>query len=146
MKPVRWHGSWVIRAPREKVYQKMTEFDRWADLMPGIVKSARVVSRTDSVVILDGVFNILGREGRGMMNISLHPSDGYDAENISAKLGEEKENVRLEEIPEGTLYKWTVDAQPNGIHVRLLGGFLNGFIRRFYERTIINPLRRAVEQ
>ena len=146
MKPVRWQGSWVIRAPRDKVYQKMTDFEHWAELMPGIIKSARVVSRTNSSVILDGVFSILGRRGRGVMNIRLYPLSGYDAENISAKLGEEKEQVRLEEIPEGTLYKWTVDAQPNGIHVHLLSGFLSRFVHRFYERTIIKPLRQALEQ
>lgn len=145
-KTIRWHGAWKIRAPREKVYQLMTEFDRWGELMPGIVKSARVVSRTDSTVILEGVFNILGREGRGVMNFRLHPLVGYDADNTSEKLGEEKETVRLEEIPEGTLYKWTVDARPNGILVNLLGSFLNPFIRRFYERTIIDPLRRALER
>ena len=146
MKPIRWQGSWIIHAPHDKVYQLMTDFDRWAELMPGIVKSARVVSRTESAVVLDGVFNILGREGRGVMNFRLYPLVGYDADNTSEKLGEEKETVRLEQIPEGTLYKWTVDAKPNGIHVRLLGKFLSYFIRRFYERTIIKPLRRALEQ
>ncbi|MGH9947936.1 MAG: SRPBCC family protein [Pyrinomonadaceae bacterium] len=146
MKPVRWQGSWVIRAPREKVYKWMTDFDRWAELMPDIVKSARVISRTDSTVVLDGVFRILGREGRGVMNIRLHPLAGFDADNTSEKLGEEKETVRFEEIPEGTLYKWTVEVKPSGIHVHLLSKFLGYFIRRFYERTIIKPLSRAVEQ
>ena len=146
MKPIRWQGSWVIRAPPEKVYQWMTDFDRWAELMPDIVKSARVVSRTDSAVVLDGVFSILGREGHGVMNIQLHPLTGFDADNISEKLGEEKETVRFEQIPEGTLYKWAVDVNPRGIHIHLLSRFIGYFVRRFYERTIIKPLSRALEQ
>ncbi|MGH9947931.1 MAG: SRPBCC family protein [Pyrinomonadaceae bacterium] len=145
MKPLRWQGSWIIRAPQDKVYALMTDFDSWAELMPDIVKSARVVRRTESAIVLEGIFNILGREGNGVMNFQLHPLLGYDAENASEILGEEKETVRLETISEGTLYKWTVDAKPNGIHVRLLGKFLGHFIRRFYERTIIEPIRQALE-
>ena len=146
MKPIRWQGSWVIRAPPEKVYRWMTDFDRWAELMPDIVKSARIVSRTDSSVVLDGVFSILGREGHGVMTIQLHPLAGFDADNTSEKLGEEKETVRFEKIPEGTLYKWVVDVNPRGIHIHLLSRFIGYFVRRFYERTIIKPLSRALEQ
>lgn len=145
MKPIRWEGAWTIRAPRDKVYQWMTDFDRWAEMMPGIVKSARVVSRAETAVVLEGEFNLLGRTGRGVMNIRLHPPAGFDADNVSERLGEEKETIRFEETPEGTLYKWAVDAKPNGVHVRLLSKFLGYFVRRFYERTIIKPLREALE-
>lgn len=145
MKPIRWEGAWTIRAPRDEVYRWVTDFERWAELMPGIVKSARVISRTETAVVLEGEFNLLGRKGRGVMNIRLRPPAGYDADNVSEKLGEEKEAIRLEEIPEGTLYKWAVDAMPKGIHVRLPGKFAGYFVRRFYERTIIKPLRGALE-
>ena len=145
MKPIRWEGSWTIRAPRDEVYRWMTDFDHWAKKMPGIVKSARVVSRTETAVVVKGEFNLLGRKGRGVMNIRLHPLAGFDADNDSEELGEEKETVRFEEIPEGTLYKWVVDAKPNGFHVRLLSRFLGYFVRRFYERTIIKPLKGALE-
>lgn len=146
MKPTRWEGSWIIRAPRDKVYEWATDFEHWSELMPGIVKSARVISRTETAVVLEGEFNLLGRTGRGVMKIRLHPPAGYDADNDSAELGEEKETIRFEEIPEGTLYKWSVDAKPKGIHIHLLSKFVGYFIRRFYERTIIKPLKRALEQ
>ena len=80
------------------------------------------------------------------MDICLYPLTGFDAENSSEELGEEKESVRLEEVPEGTLYKWTVHARPKGFHVQLLSRFIGFFIRRFYERTIIKPLRHALEK
>ena len=146
MKPVRWEGSWTVRAPREKVYEWMTDFEHWPELMPGIVKSAHVVSRTETAVILDGEFNLLGRTGRGVMNIRLHPLAGFDADNTSKELGDEKETVRFEEIPEGTRYHWAVDARPKGVHIHLLSKFIGYFVRRFYERTIIKPLRQALEQ
>lgn len=146
MKPVRWEGSWTVRAPREKVYEWMTDFERWPELMPGIVKSARVVSRTETAVVLDGEFNLLGRHGRGVMSIRLHPPAGFDADNTSEELGDEKETVRFEEIPKGTRYHWAVDAKPKGVHIHLLSKLIGYFVRRFYERTIIKPLRRALEQ
>lgn len=79
------------------------------------------------------------------MTIRLNRPVGYESSNVSENLGEECEFVRLEEVPEGTLYKWNVEAKPNGRVIRIFGRFLQPFIRRFYERTMINPIRKELE-
>ncbi|HEY0100428.1 MAG TPA: SRPBCC family protein [Pyrinomonadaceae bacterium] len=58
MKTVRWAGAWLIRAPRNEVYALMTDFERWPETLPGIVEQARVISRTDTAVVLEGDFNL----------------------------------------------------------------------------------------
>lgn len=146
MKPIRWEGSWVIRAPRDSVYEKMMDFENWPELFPEMVKSIRVIKRTDRAAVLEGDFNLLGRRGRGLMNIRLQPPVGYDADNTSEELGDEKESLRFEEVSEGTLYRWTVDARPKGSINHLLGMLFGFFVRWYYERTLIKPLRKALER
>lgn len=89
MKPIQWNGSCIIRAPRDKVHEWATDFDRWPELMPGIVKSLSVNSRSETEVLLKGVFNILGRQWNGLMTIRPLRNIGYDSKNTSARLGQE---------------------------------------------------------
>lgn len=146
MKPVRWEGAWVIRASREKVYEAMTDFENWPNVFPEMVKSVRVVSRTSTTAVLEGDFELMGRRGRGLMNIRLRPPAGYGADNASEELGDEKETLRFEDVPEGTLYRWAVDARPKGFFNHLFGALFGFYVRRFYERTLIAPLRKALEK
>jgi Polyketide cyclase / dehydrase and lipid transport len=146
MKPARWEGTWVVRAPRRKVYEAMTDFEGWPRRFPEMVKSVRVVSRTEAEAVLEGEFVLMGRRGRGRMNIRLLPPTGYDADNTSEELGSERETLRFEEVPEGTLYRWAVDARPKGFFDHLLGRLFGFYVRRYYERTLITPLRKALER
>ena len=145
MKPVRWRGAWLIGAPRARVYELMTDFERWPERFPEMVKFIQVVSRADTSAVLEGEFDLLGRRGRGRMHLKLQPPSGYDADNTSAEFGREKEKLRFEEIPEGTLFKWEVEAEPKGFFDHLLGRFAGFYVRRFYEKTLIGPLKKAVE-
>src|SRR5688572_25471340 len=120
MKPVRFHGDWIIRAPRDRVYALMTDFERWPELFPQMVEAITVVSRNETTAVVEGDFNLVGRRGHGVMNIRLRRPSGYDADNTSAELGTEKESLRFEEIPKGTLYSWEVLAEPKGVWTRLL--------------------------
>lgn len=99
MRPARWTGSWTIRAPRERVFEVMTDFENWPKLFPGMVKTIRVVSRTDKVAVLEGDFELLGRKGRGVMRVTLDPPRGYATENSSAELGEEKRRSHSRRCP-----------------------------------------------
>jgi carbon monoxide dehydrogenase subunit G len=144
MRPIHWEGSWTIRAPRERVYEVMTDFENWPKLFPDLVKSIRVIRRTDTAAVLEGEFSLLGRKGHGVMHLRLHPPEGYSAENTSEELGEESETLKFEEAPEGTLYRWTVEARPKGLLNHLLGMVLGFYVRRFYERSLIGPLRKIV--
>lgn len=124
----------------------MTDFENWPNAFPEMVKSVKIVSRTDTAAVLEGDFELMGRRGRGLMNIRLIPPAGYDADNASEELGNEKETLRFEETPEGTLYRWAVDAQPKGFFNHLLGKLFGFYVRRFYERALIKPLRKALEK
>lgn len=146
MRPARWNGSWTIRAPRERVYEAMTDFENWPNLFPRMVKSIRVVSRTDAEAVLEGDFVLLGRKGRGVMRVTLDPPRGYVAANSSEELGEERETLEFEESPGGTHYRWAVEAKPKGFLNHLLGIVGGFYVRRYYERTLIVPLRKAVER
>lgn len=146
MRPARWKGTWMIRAPQERVYEAMTDFENWPRLFPRMVKSIRVVSRTEAEAVLEGDFELLGRTGSGVMRVTLDPPRGYVAKNTSEELGEENETLIFEEAPGGTLYRWAVEAKPNGFLNHLLGMVGGFYVRRYYERTLIMPLRKAIER
>lgn len=65
VRPVHWEGAWVIRAPRERVYELMTDFEKWPEVFPDMVKSIRVVSRTEMTAVVEGDFELVGNRGRG---------------------------------------------------------------------------------
>ncbi|MFN2513174.1 MAG: SRPBCC family protein [Pyrinomonadaceae bacterium] len=146
MRVVHWRGDWIIHASRKQVYALMTDFENWPSLMPGIVKSTRVVERTDTTAIVHGVFTLLGQKGEGLMNIQLDPPHGYYAENVSRQLGKEWETLQFQEVDQGTLFIWSVKVEPKKFIVRLMAPFLSLPIRWFYKRTIILPVRRALEK
>lgn len=89
---------------------------------------------------------MMGHRGRGVMNIRLNPPAGYDADNTSEELGDEKETLRCDEAPGGTFFRWAVDARPKGLFNHLLGALFGFYVRGFYERTLISPLRKALEK
>ena len=45
MKTIRLERSWIVRAPREKVYEIMTDFEKVPEYFPGVAKSARIASQ-----------------------------------------------------------------------------------------------------
>ena len=124
----------------------MTDFERWPAVFPEMVKAIRVLERLEGRVKLEGHFELVGRAGRGVMDIRLHPPAGFDADNASQELGAEKEVLRFEEMSGGTLYRWAVDARPRGFLNHLLGRLFGFYVRRFYERTLIKPLRAELER
>ncbi len=79
------------------------------------------------------------------MRIVLDPPDGYTADNTSEELGEERETLEFKEISEGTLYHWSVYAKPKGLIDYFLGVLFGFYVRRYYERTLIRPLKEALE-
>lgn len=138
-----------IDAPRERVWQLITDIDRWADTISGII-SVDIIERPD-----DGVIGLKWREERMMfgknafetMRISAaEPGHWYEttAENHGTIYNT---RVTVEDSNSKSLLTMQFSVQPVTIAARLMSlmSFMfNGTIRKMLEKDL-QDIRHALE-
>lgn len=147
MKKVHLAGSYVIRAPRQKVYEILTDFESAPKHFPRVAKSVRVVSRdgNDLVVQVETKGFLGSRTFYVRMETHLRPNEGFSSTNTSS-LGVEHEVVTLEDVSEGTRLVYVNDVEVQSRIFRILGGFLIRTVAlKYWERAYIGKLREILE-
>ena len=147
MKKVHLAGSYIIRAPRNKVYEILTDFENAPKYFPRVAKSARVVNRDgDNLVVQVETKAFLGSGTfHVQMEAHLRPNEGFTSTNTSS-VGVEHEVVTLEEVSEGTRFVYVNDVEVKSRIFRILGGFLIKTVAlKYWERAYIGKLREMLE-
>jgi carbon monoxide dehydrogenase subunit G len=147
MKSIHLAGSYIIRAPRHRVYEVLTDFESAPRHFPRVAKSARVLRRDgdDLEVEVETKAFLGSRTFRVHMETHLRPDRGFTSTNTSS-VGVEHEVVTLEDVPEGTRFVYVNDMDVTSRIFRLLGGFLIRTVAlRYWERAYIGRLREMLE-
>jgi len=117
---VRVEQAQVVKAPRERVFQIWTDYDRW----PGwsvLFPRVTVTERVGNTVHLDMDVKIMGRIAKRMEKHVLTPPE-------QVRVGGETEDVtnasvwKFESVPGGTLMTAAVEAELTGL-TKVLGPF-----------------------
>jgi len=147
VKRVHLAGSYIIRAPRQKVYEILTDLESAPKYFPRVAKSARVVNRdgNDLVAQVETKAFLGSRTFHVQMETHLRPNEGFTSTNTSS-LGVEHEVVTLEHVPEGTRLVYVNDVQVKSRIFRTLGGFLiRNVALKYWEWAYIGKLREMLE-
>ena len=147
MKAIRLEGSYLIRAPRQKVYEVLTDFQGAARHFPRVARSARIVGRdgNDLSVEVETKAFLGSRTFHVRMDAHLRPGEGFTSTNTSS-LGVEHETVTLHDVPEGTLLDYLNEVEVKSAVFRIFGGFLIRVVaRKYWERAYIGRLREMLE-
>ena len=147
MKRIRLEKSWVIRAPREAIYEVMTDFESAPKHFPSVAKSARIVSREGNhlVVEVETKAFLGSRTFKVHMETDLCPPEGFVSVNTSAPCVEH-ESFMMEVVPKGTRIDYVNEVEIKSRFFRLFGRFLIGKIALWYwERAVIGKLRKILE-
>lgn len=147
MKQIRLEGAYIIKAPREKVYEIMTDFENVPKHFPSVAKSARVLKRDGNNLIVEVETKafLFSKTYKVRMETTLRPNEGFTSVNTSS-LGVEHEVVNFEEIPEGTRMVYRNDVEIKSRFFRIFANLLLKKIAlKYWEHAVINKLKKMLE-
>ncbi|MFH0874295.1 MAG: SRPBCC family protein, partial [Candidatus Komeilibacteria bacterium] len=121
MKKMQLKGSWIIKAPREKVYKIMSDFENMPRYFPDVAESLRIVKREGNNLTIEAKAKSFGRVILTKMQTQLRPPIGYVSDNKSAIGTAGHEEFLLEEVLEGTKIYYTYDLEINNVFLRIFG-------------------------
>jgi carbon monoxide dehydrogenase subunit G len=145
MKNVTLSGSWIIKAPRLKIYEIISDFENAPKYFPSVSHSMKIHEKKGNHLIIEATTKTLGMKFKVRMKTELLPPYGFKSINESG-LAIEDETFSMEEVPEGTEINYTN-------HVEIKNNFSKPFSSliigkpalKFWEREYINKLRTILE-
>lgn len=142
------HATWLIKAPLAAVADIMTDFERWPEYFPKVGESIRMVKREGNNLEMDATVKSFGKRFPVKMNTQILPGKGFISDNVSPKFGTSgHEELLLTERPEGTEIDYTYQVTIHKRWLRIIAKPLIGwFSMKYWERAVINVLRKRVER
>jgi len=133
MREILLTGSWFIRAPREKVYSVISDFEAMPVNFPKVARAMRITERDGSRLTIHARAASFG---------SVFPEV-----NVNETLGTSgHEEFLLRDVPGGTRidYSYRVTIRPVWLRV-LAGPLIRWFGLPFWKRAFIDVLRARLE-
>ncbi|MFZ5377012.1 MAG: hypothetical protein ACOZAN_05130 [Patescibacteria group bacterium] len=125
MKPIILAGSWVIKAPRQRLYQIVTDFEKAAKYFPLVANSLKIIKKQGNNLTIEAVPKTFGIPFKVLMETQLFPNKGFKSINTSI-VAIENESFMMEEIAEGTKIIYRNEVQIKNNYLKLLGKLLIG--------------------
>lgn len=132
----------VFKAPREKVYQKLFDYEK----LPGIstiVKSTKIVKREENVQTIEVQGQLLGRRFKTTNRVTFTQPETV-VEEIVGGDATGRQEWSLKEVPEGTSVTLVSDITPKGLLGRIFSGLAKGKIEDTIEKEF-EALRKHIE-
>lgn len=120
MKNITLTGSWIIKAPREKIYAIMSDFEHMPKHFPKVAKSLKIVKREGNHLSIDGVAKTWGKTISVHMETELRPPYGFVSDNKSQIGTAGHEEFMMEEVPEGTKINYLYQVEIKSAFLRVL--------------------------
>ncbi|MDD5566700.1 MAG: SRPBCC family protein [Patescibacteria group bacterium] len=147
MNSIHLAGSWIIKAPRDKVYSIISDFENMPKNFPRVARRLTITKREGNHLSIDAVARTWGRDIPVRMETELRPPYGYVSENKNTIGTQGHEELLMEEVPEGTKINYTYEVALNNPLFRILGKPLIGwYAMRFWKRAVIDVLKKMLEK
>lgn len=148
MKEVNLHATWLIKAPLEKVFAVMTDFEKLPDYFPKVAESVQITKREGNNLEIDAAVKSFGRRFPVKMKAQILPGKGYISDNESPVFGTSgHEELLLSENQAGTVIDYTYQVS---IHKKWLRMFakplISWYSMKYWEKAVIDELRKIVEE
>lgn len=145
MSKVTLSGTWIIKAPIDKVYDIVSDFENAPKYFPIVAKSMKILEKNGNHLHILAASNTLGLTFKVNMETDLLPNKGFKSINESL-LAIENEELLMTSVLDGTKIDYT-----NIVTIK--NNFLNLFSKiligkpalKFWEWAYINRLRKIVE-
>ena len=147
MEKIHLEDSWIIKAPRKKIYEIMSDFENMPKYFPAVAESLRIVKREGNKLTIDAEAKTFGRIIKTKMITQLLPPKGYISDNKSALGTSGHEEFLMEEVPEGTRINYVYDVELSNAFLRIFAKPLIGwYAMRFWKQAVIDRLKEMLEK
>jgi carbon monoxide dehydrogenase subunit G len=143
---LRLEGTWLVRAPRQAVYEIITDFARLPVYFPAVARSAHVVRLDGRCFVVEAQTKaFLGSKTyRVRMEGELRPPEGFVSTNTSG-IGVEQESFMMEEVREGTRIRYVNVVDVRSPWFRLFGSVLLRHVALWYwKHAVIDRIEGVV--
>lgn len=139
-------GSWIIKAPRAKVYEIVTDFEKAPIYFPNIANSLKIIKKEGNHLSIEAITKTFGMPFKVQMETDLLPRQGFKSINES-RLAIENETFLLDDAAEGTKITYRNDVTIKNNLLKLFARILIGQPALwFWERMYIDALRKIIEK
>ena len=146
MKPIILMGTWIIKAPRQRIYEIVTDFEHASTYFPLVATSLRIINKKENRLTIDAIAKTFGIPFHVSMDTQLLPDIGFTSINSSA-LVIEHESFMMEEIPTGTKIIYRNEVQIKNTLLQLFAKMLIGKpALLFWKYAYIDRLQKASNQ
>lgn len=147
MKHIHLEGSWIIKAPTEKVFDIITDFENMPKYFPKVAKSIIITKRNGNDLEIDAIAKSFGTTFPVKMKTQIIPHRGFISDNTNVKLGiSGHEEFLLKETAEGTRIEYAYNVDIHKKWLRIIAKPLIGwFAMKAWEKAFIDRLREILE-
>jgi hypothetical protein len=125
MKSIILTGTWVIPAPRQRLYEIVTDFENAPHYFPLVAKSLKIINKKGNSLSIDAVSKTFGIPFHVFMETQLMPNKGFTSTNSSV-IAIEKESFMMEEISTGTKIRYRNEVQIKNTVLQIFAKMLIG--------------------
>jgi hypothetical protein len=146
MKTIHLKATWVIKAPRNSIYNIVSDFENMPKNFPSVAHSMKIVSKDGNNLVISAEAKSFGIPPIPVtMKTTLVPGKGYISNNTNPKFKTTgHEEFLMEDIENGTRinYSYEYDLSKSNIILRIIAKPLfGGFSMWYWERVFINKIK-----
>ena len=142
------HAKWLIKAPLAKVFNTMTDFEKWPMFFPKVAESIKVIKREGNNLEIEATVKSFGQKFPVKMKMEILPGKGYISDNENPQFGTSgHEEFLLTEDSVGTVIDYTYQVSIHKRWLRVVAKPLIGwFSMKYWQRAVIDELRKKLEK
>ncbi len=148
MKQITLHGSWLVKAPLEKVFNIMTDFEKFPEYFPEVAESVRVTRREENYLEMEAGVRSFGKLYPVTMKTRIIPGKGFISDNDSPVFGTSgHEEFILSESQGGTRIDYTYQVSIHKPWLRIVATpLIKLYSMKHWEKAVIDRLRKMLEK
>lgn len=148
MNQITLQKSWVVRAPKARVAEIMTDFEKLPEHFPKVAEKVEVLERDGDILKMLATVKSFGKSFKVRMTTKILPGDGFISDNDSYEFGTSgHEELLLTEEYGSTRIDYTYQVT---IHKKWLSlvatPLIKWYAMKAWEKAVIDELRKIVEK
>lgn len=148
MKQITLRNHWIIKAPLEKVFTIVTDFEKYPASFPKVAEAVHVKKREGNYLEMDAVVKSFGKTFHIDMKTQILPGKGFISDNDSYQFGTSgHEELLLSEHPAGTLIDYTYQVTIHKPWLRVIATpLIKWYSMKYWEKAVIDQLKNILEK
>jgi carbon monoxide dehydrogenase subunit G len=148
MNEITLRKQWVVKAPVDKVFQIMTDFEHLPKYFPKVAESVQINKREGNNLEIEATVKSFGKKFQVKMKTQILPGKGYISDNGSYQFGTSgHEELLLSPSALGTLIDYTYQVTIHKKWLRIVAvPLIRWYSMKYWEKAVIDRLKMILEK